>query len=80
MEGLISGAQVCSPPSKATIAQSQGDPSSENILRGGPSSTRRESAMSDLSSNFRSCLRVRRIPEHDCSLAGASTTTGCPRA
>ena len=52
--GLISGAHVVSPPSIATMAQSHGVPSKEKILRGGPSGSMIDSAMSTRSSNLRS--------------------------
>ena len=45
-QGLISGARDLNPPSIATITQSQGDPSSENILRGTDSCSLISSAIS----------------------------------
>ena len=77
--GLISGAQDLSPPSIATMTQSQGDPSRENARRGTDSSVLIFSAISVCSSKAMSSLRVSFIPTADCSVRGASMAIGCPR-
>ena len=61
------------------MTQSQGVPSSENIRKAGPFSWRITAARSSRSTNLRSWRNDKRIPEADCSRAGAITTTGKPR-
>ena len=74
--GLISGAKDLSPPSIATMTQSQGDPSRENARRGTDSSVLIFSAISVCSSKAMSSLRVSFIPTADCSVRGLVWLSG----
>ena len=79
-EGEISGAILFIPPSRATMTQSHGVPSSEKILRLESLLIVIDLANSLCSWNCIPSLNVSFIPDADCSLNGAITNIGWPNS